>query len=31
MEYSNELLLSQEGLKELLLDHKSNLQDLAMN
>lgn len=29
MEYSNELLLSQEGLKELLLDHKSNLQDLA--
>lgn len=29
MEYQNELLLSQEGLKELLLDHKSNLQDLA--
>lgn len=29
MEYSNELLLSQDGLKELLLDHKSNLQDLA--
>lgn len=29
MEYSNELLLSQEGLKELLLDHKSNLGDLA--
>ena len=29
MEYQNELLLSQDGLKELLLDHKSNLQDLA--
>ena len=29
MEYSNELLLSQDGLKQLLLDHKSNLGDLA--
>lgn len=29
MEYQNELLLSQDGLKQLLLDHKSNLSDLA--
>lgn len=29
MEYTNELLLSQDGLKKLLLDHKSNLGDLA--
>lgn len=29
MEYQNELLLSQDGLKQLLLDHKSNLGDLA--
>ena len=29
MEYSNELLLTQDSLKQLLMDNKSRLQDLA--